>query len=76
MFNKVKNAVLAVALVCCTAVPSFAVVTLPDTGVDIPGTITAAGTEMGTYIAAAIGLMAAIITVKFAVNWIKASLRG
>lgn len=55
----------------CLPVLCHAQVNLPDTGVDVPGHITALVTSLGTVAAAAIGAWAAFFVVKRGIQWVK-----
>lgn len=55
---------------------AMAQVVLPDIGVDVPATVTALGTDLGTMIAAVFGIFAVVLIIRAAYSWIKRSVRG
>jgi len=54
----------------------YAQVTLPDLGVDTAGHVTAAGTELGTVIAACFGVFIVLLVVAAAYRWLRRSRSG
>ncbi len=72
MFGLLRRAVpvlLGVALVVGGSAAFATGVTLPDTGVDVPGTVTAMVTFLGTAVASIIGAYAAFKAIKVALRW-------
>lgn len=73
---KNKATVAVAALLAVTLLPSLAQaqVTLPDTGVDVPGLITASITGLGVIVVAALGGYAAFLLVRKAMGWMRRAL--
>ena len=74
VFKKFKNKGLAAFMALMAFVYSgvaSAQITLPDTGVDVPGHITALVTALGLIAAAAIAAWAAFFAVRRGLSWVR-----
>ena len=72
-FRGVAAAVVAVTVMAVGSTMAHAQVTLPDTGIDIPGHVTAGITAMGLIAGAALGGYMAFLLIRRGMRWLKSA---
>ena len=72
--KKGKTALLMALIIGFIASTASAQVTLPDTGVDMDGTIVAAITFIGAIVGTAVGGFAVFVAIRKGLKWIRTAL--